>query len=218
MRIRVNDLTFSYDQKVILNHLSFSINSGDFLTITGKNGSGKSTLIKCLLKLQKVQHGMIFLDDVDINEIKKHHHIGYVPQKAEFNYEFPITVKEILMASYPQRAYDQFYKSIISSLNLNKFYHENINNLSGGQLQRIFIARALLTKPRLLILDEPTVGIDTENMHNLYQILKKLKEEKITIILITHDQDFAKDLYDYILHLDEYTNYTFTKMEEKHHD
>ncbi len=212
MRIKVNDLSFSYGQKTILNHLSFSINTGDFLTITGKNGSGKSTFIKCLLKLHKIPNGMIYMDDVDINEIKKYHNIGYVPQKAEFNYEFPITVKEILSTAYQQRTYDQFYKSIVSSLNLNKFYNENINNLSGGQLQRLFIARALLIKPRLLILDEPTVGIDQENVNNLYQILKQLKNEKITIILITHDQEFAKDLYDHLLHLDEDTNYTFTTI------
>ena len=86
-------------------------------------------------------------------------------------------------------------------LELNKLYNENINNLSGGQLQRIFIARALLTKPKLLILDEPTVGVDIENLVNLKKILTTLKQEKVTIVVITHDFDFCNDLTDYRLNL-----------------
>ena len=151
MRLRVNNLNFSYGQKKIINNLSFSIPTGSFLSIVGKNGTGKSTLIKCILKTLKVPNDMIYLDDIDINEISKFSNIGYVSQQVDFNYEFPITVKEILIACYKGKVYDQYFKSIISLLDLNKLYNENINNLSGGQLQRIFIARALLTEPKFLI-------------------------------------------------------------------
>ena len=201
MRLRINNLNFAYSQKKIIHNLSFSIPSGSFLSIIGKNGTGKSTLIKCILKTLKVPNETIFLDDIDINNIKIFSNIGYVPQKMEFNYEFPITVKEILLSSYKGKAHDKLFKDTINMLDLNKLYNENINNLSGGQLQRIFIARALLTEPKLLILDEPTIGVDSENLKNLRLILKKLKENCVTIVLITHDSEFCNDLFDYKLSL-----------------
>lgn len=213
MRITVDNLNFSYGQKKIIHNLSFNIPSGAFLSIIGKNGTGKSTLIKCILKTLKIPNNMIFLDDIDINNIKSFSNIGYVPQKTEFNYEFPITVKEILLSSFKGKAYNQLFKETISSLGLNKLYNENINNLSGGQLQRIFIARALLTKPKLLILDEPTVGVDVENLNNLHNVLENLKKQKVTILLITHDPDFCNDLLDYKLHLKDIGSYSFSKVE-----
>jgi len=212
MRLRVNNLNFSYSQKKIINNLSFSIPSGSFLSIIGKNGSGKSTLIKCILKTLKIPNGMIFLDDIDVNEISRFSNIGYVPQKVDFNYEFPITVKEILIACYNGKVYDQYFKNVISLLDLNKLYNENINNLSGGQLQRIFIARALVTKPKLLILDEPTVGVDIENLVSLKKILTKLKDDKVTIVVITHDFDFCNDLTDYKLNLLDTGSYEFKDL------
>ena len=201
MRLRINNLNFAYSQKKIIHNLSFNIPSGAFLSIVGKNGTGKSTLIKCILKTLKVPNETIFLDDIDINNIKVFSNIGYVPQKMDFNYEFPITVKEILLSSYRGKAHDKLFKDTINMLDLNKLYNENINNLSGGQLQRIFIARALLTEPKLLILDEPTIGVDSENLKNLRLILKRLKEQLVTIVLITHDSEFCNDLFDYKLSL-----------------
>ena len=211
MRVKFNNLSFSYGQKKIINNLSFEIASGDFLSIIGKNGTGKSTIIKCLLKILRVPNDMIFIDDIDINNIQTFRNIGYVPQKVDFNYEFPITVKEILVSSYKGKVYDQFFKEVITLLDLNPLYNENINNLSGGQLQRIFIARALLTKPKLLVLDEPTVGVDHENLKSLQNILKKLKENKITIIMISHDWEFCNELTDYKLNLLDSKTYEFTK-------
>lgn len=213
MRVSVKNLTFAYTQKLVLNNLSFSLKSGDFLTIHGKNGTGKTTLIRCFLKMLKVEDGMIFLDDVDINNIKTYSNIGYVPQKNDFNYEFPITVFEILSCAYLKRR-DAYYTEIINAFDLNKIYHENVNNLSGGQLQRVFIARALLNKPKLLILDEPTVGVDVDNIKTLYETLKNLKEKGITIILVSHDMDFCSDLTDYYLILNELGEYTFSKVGE----
>ena len=212
MRLRISNLNFSYSQKKIIHNLSFSIPSGSFLSIVGKNGTGKSTLIKCILKTLKVPNDVIFLDDIDINNIKFFSNIGYVPQKMDFNYEFPITVKEILLSSYRGKVYDKLFKDTINQLDLNKLYKENINNLSGGQLQRIFIARALLTEPKLLILDEPTIGVDSETLKNLHSILKKLKEQAVTIVLITHDAGFCADLFDYKLSLIDVETYEFSEI------
>ena len=218
MRVKFNNLSFSYGQKKIVNNLSFEIASGDFLSIVGKNGTGKSTIIKCLLKILRVPNDMIFIDDIDINNIQTFRNIGYVPQKVDFNYEFPITVKEVLVSSYKGKVYDQFFKEVITLLDLNPLYNENINNLSGGQLQRIFIARALLTKPKLLVLDEPTVGVDQENLKSLRNILKKLKENKITIIMISHDLEFCNELTDYKLNLLDSKSYEFTKTIGEHNE
>ena len=96
---------------------------------------------------------MIFLNGLDINHIKRFQNVGFVPQKTDFNYEFPITVSEILTCAYLKKR-DDFFYSIINSLEIYDFFKENINNLSGGQLQRVFIARALLLKPQLLIMRE----------------------------------------------------------------
>lgn len=212
MRLRINNLNFSYGQKKIISNLSFSIPSGAFLSIVGKNGTGKSTLIKCILKTLKMPNDVIYIDDIDINNIKVFNNIGYVPQKMDFNYEFPITVKEILLSSYKGKAYDKLFKETINLLDLNKLYNENINNLSGGQLQRIFIARALLTEPKLLILDEPTIGVDAENLKNLHLILQRLKEQLVTIVLITHDTEFCNDLFDYKLSLVDVETHEFIDL------
>lgn len=208
MRLTVNNLTFAYTQKIVLNKLTFAINSGDFLTIVGKNGSGKSTFIKLLLKLLKTPDNSIFLDDVDINKIPRYQSIGYVPQRIEFSYEFPITVSEVLSSAYPHRK-DAYYTSIINALDLNSFYRENVNTLSGGQLQRVFIARALLNRPKLLILDEPTVGVDLENIKGVVKILGELKKAGVTIIISSHEIEHIRDLTDYFLSMNDLGEFRF---------
>ncbi|MGD9605432.1 MAG: metal ABC transporter ATP-binding protein [Bacilli bacterium] len=208
MRLKVDNLTFAYTQKIVLNKLSFAIDSGDFLTIVGKNGSGKSTFIKCLLKLIKIADGQIFLNDQDINKIPRFLNVGYVPQRIEFSYEFPITVSEVLTSAYLHRK-DAYYTSVINALDLNHFYRDNVNTLSGGQLQRVFIARALLNRPQLLILDEPTVGVDLENIKSVVKILTDLKKQGVTIIISTHETEYIKDLTDYYLTMNELGEYRF---------
>lgn len=198
MHVQVKDLSFSYTQKLVLNNVSLDLKSGSFLTLIGKNGSGKSTFIKCLLKIESVPNNTIFFDGNDINDIKKFSNIGYVPQKLDFSYEFPITVSEILTSSYRYKK-DSFFTSIVNDLDLNSIYRQNVNTLSGGQLQRVFIARSLLNDPRLLILDEPTVGIDKDSLKSLYDILAMLKKNGVTIIMSTHDALFSEDICDYHL-------------------
>jgi len=213
MRVNVNNLSFAYTQKIVLNKLNFKLEDGEFLTIIGRNGSGKSTFIKCLLKILKVSDNSIFLDDADINGIRKFQNVGYVPQRIEFSYEFPITVSEVLTSSYLKRK-DAYYTSVINSLDINQFYRDNINTLSGGQLQRIFIARALLNNPKLLIMDEPTVGVDSENIKALVKILGDLKARGVTIIISTHEVDFVRELTDYVLAMSELGDYKFMEADQ----
>jgi zinc transport system ATP-binding protein len=200
MRVTVSNLTFGYDYRTVLKGIHFTLKSGDFLAIIGNNGSGKSTLIKCILGLNKVPSDTILLDDIDITEFKTFKKIGYVPQKFDdFNYEFPITVNEILSASKISDFSEDKKLELLDKIGILELQNENINTLSGGQLQRVFIVRALMNNPRMLILDEPTVGVDRENVKNFYKTVNELNSEGITIILITHNLREATGNFTHIL-------------------
>jgi|LGOV01.1.fsa_nt_gb zinc transport system ATP-binding protein len=200
VRVNVTNLTFGYDYRTVLKDLSFKINSGDFLAVIGNNGSGKSTLIKCMLGINKVGANQIFLDDVDIVTYKSFINIGYVPQKFDdFNYEFPITVNEILTASNITNITEDSKLEILDKIGILELQHENINNLSGGQLQRVFIVRSLMNSPKMLILDEPTVGVDRKNVEAFYKTVNELNKDGITIILITHNIHESNANYSHVL-------------------
>lgn len=214
MRVTVNNLTFGYDYRTVLKDVSFKINTGDFLAIVGNNGSGKSTLVKCILGINKIPPKRIYLDDVDITEYKNFRNIGYVPQKFDdFNYEFPITVNEILQVSRYTKVSEDSKLEILDKIGILHLQHENINNLSGGQLQRVFIVRALMNKPKLLILDEPTVGVDRENVISFYKTINELHNEGITIILITHNISESNANYTHLLAIVNGES-TFKELEE----
>ena len=202
MRVSVSNLTFGYDYRTVLKDISFVLKSGDFLAVIGNNGSGKSTLIKCILGINKITPNRIRLDDVDVVDYKNYRNIGYVPQKFDdFNYEFPITVNEILQVSkYTNFTEDQKLE-LLDKVGILELQNENINNLSGGQLQRVFIARSLMNDPKLLILDEPTVGVDRENVEGFYKTINELNKEGITIMLITHNIHESKANFTHILSL-----------------
>ena len=202
MRVSVSNLTFGYDYRTVLKDISFTLKSGDFLAVIGNNGSGKSTLIKCILGINKIPATKILLDDVDVVEYKNYKNIGYVPQKFDdFNYEFPITVNEILQVSkYTDFTEDQKLE-LLDKVGILELQNENINNLSGGQLQRVFIARSLMNNPKLLILDEPTVGVDRENVEGFYKTINELNKDGITIMLITHNIHESKANFTHVLSL-----------------
>jgi zinc transport system ATP-binding protein len=200
MRVTVSNLTFGYDYRTVLKDVSFKINSGDFLAVIGNNGSGKSTLIKCILGINKIPPKRIFLDDIDITEYKNFRNVGYVPQKFDdFNYEFPITVNEILQVSRYSKFTENDKLELLDRVGILELQNENINNLSGGQLQRVFIARSLINKPKLLILDEPTVGVDKENVESFFKTVNDLNKNGITIILITHNIHESKANLSHVL-------------------
>jgi zinc transport system ATP-binding protein len=202
MRVTVSNLTFGYDYRTVLKDVSFTLKSGDFLAVIGNNGSGKSTLIKCILGINKIPAKRILLDDVDVVDYKNYKNIGYVPQKFDdFNYEFPITVNEILQVSkYTNFTEDQKLE-LLDKVGILELQNENINNLSGGQLQRVFIARSLMNDPKLLILDEPTVGVDRENVELFFKTINELNKEGITIMLITHNIHESKAAFTHVLSL-----------------
>ena len=202
--IELQNVSFQYEYTQVLKNISFRVEEGDFLALLGPNGSGKSTLLKLILGLLKPMDGNIELFGENSNIFKHREWIGYVSQKSNaFNSGFPATVEEVvksgltkktgLFKRLPKDIHERVIKSL-QSVGMEQFAKRNIGELSGGQQQRVFIARALIAEPKLLILDEPTVGIDHENVQSFYDMLAKLNEERqITMILVTHDVDTVSD-------------------------
>lgn len=196
--IEVNDLTFGYDRKPIFQKLCFSVDKGDFLGIIGPNGSGKSTLVKLILNSIKPQGGSIKILGKNIEHFDSWNKMGYVPQKANsFNKSFPATVEEVVGANLFTRVglfkkikkeHRELVYEALHTVGMQDYGGRLIGDLSGGQQQRVFIARVLVGEPEIMILDEPTVGIDAEAEGALYCLLGKLNSERgITILLISHD-------------------------------
>lgn len=210
MQIFINNLTFAYGIKPIIKNLSLTLNQGDYLIIKGKNGSGKSTFVKCLLGFNTVKPNSIFLDEVDITTYKEWTNFGYVSQNFDgFNYEFPITVSELLNVSSAKNVSQQHRLKLLDQMKIFDIQNQNINSLSGGQLQRVFIVRAMLNSPQVLILDEPTASVDKQNKQFFYEAIEELNKQGITIILITHSDDIKHLEYSHVLQMNEDFTNTF---------
>jgi len=215
MRIDLVNLSFAYGHRIVIKNMSFSLGHGDFLVIQGKNGTGKSTLIKCLLGINPVKSGMIFYDHEDIVSFRKWPEIGYVPQRFEdFNYEFPITVNEILSVSQLKKNPPAERLELLDKMGILSLLNENINNLSGGQLQRVFVARAMLNHPKLLFLDEPTASVDQANVAYFYKTVNELRESGVNIILISHDDVVETLDFTHVLSIDNDLSYRFYTKEQ----
>ena len=187
--IKVSGLTFKYKQEQILNNLNLEINDGDFLAIVGPNGSGKSTFLRCLMGINKVEHDQINIDGACISCYKDFKSIGYVPQVKIKATELAISGREYfnLITSDKNKIND-----IIIKLKIENIIDKNINNLSGGQLQRINIAKAMLNDIKYLVLDEPNTGLDAKSRKELFEFLSELNKFGLTIIIVSHHLDEIK--------------------------
>ncbi len=190
--IQVKDLSFAYERHLVLKNINLEVKKGDFLAIIGPNGGGKSTLIKCILGFLKPLKGEIYLWGRRLKDFKDWYKIGYVPQRAGDLVESltPLTVKEFL--SMPSKWYKKTIHPAIKDLLIEKFGIKNLLNkklgaLSYGQLQRAYIIRALILEPELLILDEPSVGLDFFSQDAFYKTLGEFHQKGLTIVLITHE-------------------------------
>ncbi len=189
---------FSYGGDPALDEISLVIGRGDFLGIIGPNGSGKTTLLRILLGLLKPSSGHVKLFGTDIREFAQWHRIGYVPQKAvAFESRFPATVFEVVISGRSGRAglLRRFAsgdrdaaRHALDTVGMAAFGDRRIGALSAGQQQRVFIARALASQPELLLLDEPTVGVDPDAQEQFYGLLRRLNQEfATTLVLVSHD-------------------------------
>ena len=194
--IKLENVTYRYNSDLVLENISFKADQGDLLGIIGPNGAGKTSLFSLILGLLEGYQGKITVFGEDIrNNRKVLKKIGYIPQKNIIDQGFPATVEEIVSLGVFERKTKDKIISAIKIVGLLEQKHKRIGELSGGQQQRILIAKALVNEPQLLILDEPTTGIDLETQNKFYALLRKLNSEnKITIILASHDLDAINKL------------------------
>lgn len=200
--IEVKNISYRYDREPVLRQVTLAVPRGDYLGLVGPNGAGKTTLLRIMLGLLKPDQGSVRLFGQDIKQFKGWAKIGYVPQRiAAFEANFPATVSEVvLMGRYGRRGLfqaiaredKQLANAALEEVGMTAFRQRLIPDLSGGELQRVFIARALASEPEIILLDEPTIGIDQRARAEFYALLKRFnRERRLTLVLVSHDVDMV---------------------------
>lgn len=221
--LECKNVSFSYDGKMVLEDVSFSLRGGDYLCIVGENGSGKSTLVKGLLGLKEPASGQIVLGD----GLKKNE-IGYLPQQTQIQRDFPASVEEVILSGclngLGRRLWYGPQEKERARFNMERMGIEDIRNtsyqaLSGGQQQRVLLARALCATKKMLLLDEPVTGLDpiaTGEMYNLIKLVNLC--DGISVIMVSHDIHEAVRYATHILHLGRKQLFFGTSAEYKESD
>ena len=190
-QLTCENLTLGYGTKVILEHLSFSVNEGDYLCVVGENGTGKTTLMKTLLRLTKPLSGSVVF-----GEGLSRGQIGYLPQQTDFQRDFPASVREIVLSGFQAqcglrpfyvKAEKRLAEKRMEEVGILSLARKCYRELSGGQQQRVLLARALCAARKMLLLDEPAAGLDEEAAERMYDAIERLKNSGTTIIMISHD-------------------------------
>ena len=195
--IEIEELKVKYQDIEALDNISFEVESGDYIGIVGPNGSGKTTLVKALLGLIQFE-GRISFQGKSFSEFSLRKHIGYLPQKTSFlDQHFPATAREIIISGvycckrFPKRLSSEDYAAANETMNilgLTNLKDRPIGKLSGGEQQRVLLARALVHSPEVLILDEPTIALDPQSREAFYETVQNLnKEKQVTVLLVSHD-------------------------------
>lgn len=188
--IKVENLCAFYQNKKVFENLNFTVEAGDYLCIIGENGSGKTTLMKTLLGLEIKHKGNIELNGFTKREI------GYLPQKSQHQKDFPASVKEVVMSGFAGvgffgTRYNKLQKNTAKQnmdiLGIKDIAEKSFSELSGGQQQKVLLCRALCAAKRVLLLDEPVTSLDESATAEMYDIIKKLNDSGLAVIMITHD-------------------------------
>ncbi|HJN85152.1 MAG TPA: metal ABC transporter ATP-binding protein [Patescibacteria group bacterium] len=198
--IIVKHLTVGYDGKVVLSDLTFDIPKRKITAIIGPNGSGKSTRMKAILGIIPFQKGSVTMSGHDVD--KSYGKIGYVPQRFDIDQSFPITVKELLSLAQSGAIHKDRMKEVLGEVGLNPVTVSRmlIGALSGGQMQRVLIARAIMTDPDILFLDEPATGIDVAGEQSIFELLEHLQSEHdTTIVMISHEVNLVEKHVDNVV-------------------
>ena len=199
--LEIKNLTVKNESSPLFSNLCFKINSGDYLAIVGENGSGKTTLMNTILGLRKNYEGeIIFKSGLTKKDM------GYLPQITILKNDFPASCEEIVMSGLISKKQHFFYTKedkekcdkMMEKLDITFLKNKSYAEISGGQRQRVLLARALLATKDILFLDEPVTGLDPYVTQDLYHIIKKLNEEGIAIVMISHD---IKEVFKYATHI-----------------
>ncbi len=195
--IQVENASFEYQKgNTVVSDMSFSIKEGAIAMLIGPNGSGKTTLLKGLVGLLKPIKGRIRI--YGKNSLSNRHIIGYVPQTISFDKTFPITVSEFLQTK--RNVTDEEIHTSLQQLDIDFLFNEKIGTLSGGQLQRVLIARSMLGKPKILFLDEPVSGIDIGGEENFYDLIHNIqKQHNVTIVMVSHEVHLVSKIADHVI-------------------
>jgi zinc transport system ATP-binding protein len=196
--VDISHVDFAYRQQLVLKHVDLRVDRGTTLGLIGPNGGGKTTLIKLLLGLLEPTRGTITIDGLDPRAaVRRGDVVGYLPQNPHVPDHFPITVRQLArlglagktgMLRGPSRADLAFVDDLLERVGMRELADAPVGALSGGQLQRALFARALAPRPKLLLLDEPTTGIDRSGQQQFVSFLAKLKEDLgLTVVLVSHD-------------------------------
>ncbi len=203
--ISAENLSLGYDNDTIAENINFTVDPGDYLCIVGENGSGKTTLMKTLLHLKEPVAGTIeYGDGLKSNEI------GYLPQQTVVQRDFPASVREIVISGCQGRIglrpfYNKEEKKLAADsmerMGITELSDRCYRELSGGQQQRVLLARAMCATKKLLILDEPVSGLDPVVTAEMYDLIKELNSDGITVIMVSHDIEAAINFASHILHI-----------------
>ncbi|MCT4666260.1 MAG: metal ABC transporter ATP-binding protein [Flavobacteriales bacterium] len=204
--IEVHDLTVSYDKKPVLWDVDFTIPKGVICGVLGPNGSGKSTLLKSIMGLLSLDSGSVKLFGTDLKNIRRK--VAYVPQRESVDWDFPASVLDVvLMGLYAHKSIFQriskadkdWAMHCLEKVKMESFASRQISQLSGGQQQRVFIARALAQKPELFLMDEPFAGVDATTEKSIMDLLRNMKEEGKTILVVHHDLQTVNNYFDWLV-------------------
>lgn len=201
--IYIKDLTVSYDLKPVLWDVDLVVPNGTLMAIVGPNGAGKSTLIKAILDLVKPVTGKVLFFDKQYKRVRKD--ISYVPQRSSVDWDFPTTVFDVvLMGRYghvgwikrPTKKDKELTIKALEKVDMLDYSKRQISELSGGQQQRVFLARALVQDAKVYLMDEPFAGVDVKTEKAILNILKELKEQGKTLVVVHHDLQTVENYFE----------------------
>ena len=203
--IKCKDLSVGYDGNIVSRGINFNLEAGNYLCIVGENGAGKSTLMKTLLGLIPKLSG-----EIEYGEDLSKSDIGYLPQQTLLQKDFPASVREIVLSGHIGKGslhYSRIQKQIaresMEYMSISNLANKSYMDLSGGQKQRVLLARALCATSKLILLDEPVTGLDPKVTTDFYNLVKKLNDDGISIIMVSHDIDSSIKYASHILHIAE---------------
>ena len=204
--VSVEDLTVAYHEKPVLWDVDFNVPKGVLLAIVGPNGAGKSTLLKAILGLVKPAAGSIKVFGKTYQQTRKR--VGYVPQRGAVDWDFPTTALDVVMMGRygklgwikrPGKEDEKLASQCLDRVGMADFADRQISQLSGGQQQRVFLARALIQEADLYFLDEPFAGVDAATEKAIVMLLKELRKNGKTVIVVHHDLQTLKEYFDWVL-------------------